>query len=368
MKHADVVVVGAGLSGLAVARGLSTAGADVFVLETRARAGGRILSRAMVPAGPMFDMGPAWIWPHNRRMLKLAGEFGLPVFEQYAQGRLVHQDATGSVRRDLDFAPMAGALRIAGGLGAIIDHLMTVLPRQSVLLGHKVQHIEVQDRHAVVQAMSSSGAVKFHAEQVVIALPPRVAMRDIAFMPGLPPDLSTHLSNIPTWMAGHAKLMAIYPEPFWRGMGLSGDAMSQIGPLAEIHDASPADATEGALFGFVGMSAAAREDPAAVQAAALGQLADLFGAQAGQPTAVLWEDWARAPETATSFDWQPPEGHPRYHRPKELDLLSGSSLHFAGTELAPEEGGFLEGALAASEHVLANLLQGETPFKTGIAP
>ncbi|MEM1154111.1 MAG: hypothetical protein AAGI44_08210 [Pseudomonadota bacterium] len=48
------------------------------------------------------------------------------------------------------------------------------------------------------------------------------------------------LGGVPTWMAGQAKVVAVYESPFWRDSGFSGDAMSRKGPLIEIHDASPA--------------------------------------------------------------------------------------------------------------------------------
>jgi monoamine oxidase len=75
-------------------------------------------------------------------------------------------------------------------------------------------------------------------------------------------------------MAGHAKLVAVYAQPFWRDAGLNGDAISHRSPLAEIHDASPAHAREGALFGFA-FPRAAR--PLDFSDAAIAQLARLFG-------------------------------------------------------------------------------------------
>ena len=54
-ERADVVVVGAGLSGLSAARKLKRQGADVTVVEARDRVGGRTLSRKI--GDGVFDLG-----------------------------------------------------------------------------------------------------------------------------------------------------------------------------------------------------------------------------------------------------------------------------------------------------------------------
>ena len=79
----------------------------------------------------------------------------------------------------------------------------------------------------------------------------RVAQATLRFVPELPDKVQQILTSIPTWMAGEAKLLAVYDRPHWREAGLSGDGMSRNGPLVEIHDASPAAAGPFALFGFV---------------------------------------------------------------------------------------------------------------------
>ncbi|GAA3332831.1 hypothetical protein GCM10020331_094480 [Ectobacillus funiculus] len=78
------------------------------------------------------------------------------------------------------------------------------------------------------------------------------------FSPSLPPNLITDIVKKPTWMAGQAKVVAVYDRPFWRELGLSGYVLSAVGPLEEIYDASP-NKGPGALFGFFGMPPAARE-------------------------------------------------------------------------------------------------------------
>jgi monoamine oxidase len=158
------------------------------------------------------------------------------------------------------------------------------------------------------------------------------------------------MQDIPTWMAGHAKFAAVYAAPFWRDAGLSGDAISARGPLAEIHDASGMGGTPAALFGFAGVPAEHRRGRAKdIETAALEQLARLFGDAALSPTATALIDWAYEPETATRADHTPLTAHPAYGLPAALSGLWDGRLHFASSEVAHEAGGFMEGALAAAE-------------------
>ena len=321
----DVCIIGAGLSGLALASALRAEGRDVTVLEARDRPGGRVLS----PGG--YDLGPSWIWPHNLRMLALLRRLGLDCFEQHAAGRLVFEDAAGAIRRDLDFATMGGALRVTGGLALVTDALAAELG-DSLRVSCPVHRV-TEDADGV-EVTTEDDTIR--AARVVLALPPRLAE-----------GLGVAVPDVPTWMAGHAKLVATYPAPFWRADGLNGDAISHRGPLAEIHDASPAGAETGALFGFAHPGAARRSE---FRDAALDQLARLFGPSAAMPDEVIVKDWSTDPATATRADWTPPPGHPVYQGLPQTDRLV-----FAGTEASSEDGGFLEGALAAAEAAHASL-------------
>jgi monoamine oxidase len=114
------------------------------------------------------------------------------------------------------------------------------------------------------------------------------------------------MEAIPTWMASHAKVVAIYERPFWREAGFSGDAMSRHGPLMEIHDASPHESGPYGLFGFVGVPAEARIDANRLRIACVQQLARLFGPQAGEPIELILKDWAQDGFTASPLDRNPP--------------------------------------------------------------
>lgn len=351
MEH-ETVIIGAGLSGLALADHLARAGREFCLLEARDRTGGRVLSQGL--HGPAYDLGPAWIWPHNRSMLALAQRLGLTLFEQYAEGNLVFEDPDGAIRRDLSIATMAGALRVEGGMGRITERLAAGLPPGSVRLSHRVTALEAGTAAIRIEGTTPEGPVTLAANRVVLALPPRLLATRIAFSPAMNPASFGALSDVPTWMAGHAKLVAVYDRPFWRAEGLSGDAISHRGPLMEIHDASPADLAEGALFGFLD-PARAGGDPETLKTAAAAQLARLFGPGAALPLALHFKDWSLDPDTATPADRRAQTGHPTYRPIPPLGGAWKGRVSFAGTETAPTEGGFLEGALESAEACAASL-------------
>jgi monoamine oxidase len=344
----DIAIIGAGLSGLALARQLQAAGADYHLFDARARTGGRILSPALTTGGSI-DQGPAWIWPHNHRILKILKSLNIPTHGQFARGNLVLEDQNGTLRRDLEFATMGDALRVAGGTGRLTDALADDLPRDRVHLNHQITAIDRTHDGAAI-----TGTSPVQAARVVLALPPRLAAQTITFTPTPPPDVLAQMTEIPTWMAGHAKFIAVYDTMHWRDIGLSGDAISHIGPLVEVHDASDEITHAAALFGFVAPSTDL-SDIESFTTRAIAQLGRLYGPWAAQPTETILKNWAHDPFTATSHDAIPPRAHPAYGLPRAVQSWAGERILFAGTEAAHADGGFLEGALEAAETVFAAL-------------
>jgi len=341
----QVAIIGGGLAGLALGRHLQRAGADFQLFEARARFGGRI-DALRVPGGAV-DLGPSWFWPGQPRMAALLKDLKIASFEQFAHGAACYEDDAGRVHMGRGYASMAGALRVKGGVSALIDALADQLPQDRLHLSSAVWTLGEDGRITLGDGSTAQ------AETIVLALPPRIAA-GLSFAPGLPQGARTAMAAIPTWMAGHAKFTAVYDAPFWRANGLSGDAVSARGPLAEIHDASGRDGTPAALFGFVGVRPQDRAGWAAdITEAALDQLARIFGEAARRPLTSALTDWATAPETATTADHAPLRAHPAYGLPAALRGLWGGKLHFASSEVAPEAGGLMEGALAAAGHVAA---------------
>jgi monoamine oxidase len=81
----DVVVVGAGLAGLAAATRLADAGAEVIVLEARDRVGGRTLTLPAADGTPI-DHGGQWVGPTHDRMATLAERVGVTTYPTWERG------------------------------------------------------------------------------------------------------------------------------------------------------------------------------------------------------------------------------------------------------------------------------------------
>jgi monoamine oxidase len=343
----QVAIIGGGLAGLALAKRLDRSGIDFQLFEARSRFGGRIA--ALQTMASAVDLGPSWFWPGQPRMAAILKDMGLAAFGQFAKGDQFFEDETGQLHRGKGFASMEGSLRIAGGVVQLINALVAILPSDRLHCNAPVAAIDETNGICLVNGQTCA------AQHVVLALPPRVAV-GLTVSPPWTPDQKRIMEGIPTWMAGHAKFVAVYAAPFWRDAGLSGDATSRLGPLAEIHDASGLDGAPAALFGFVGVPPQHRKGHSAqIKMAALDQLARLFGPQAMTPVETALQDWAFAPETATQQDLVPLTTHPEYGLPLALSGLHGGRLHFASTETAPQMGGYMEGALAVADRVAVSL-------------
>lgn len=343
------LIVGGGLSGLALADRLEQHGHDYQLVEARDRFGGRIMTHH--DGAGYYDMGPAWFWPGQPRIAALIDQLQLQKFDQFATGDLTFEDEQGGVQRGKGFSSMEGSWRLDGGLDALTGALADRIPDNRKRLNAAITQIEHTGGSSTARLANGD---TINADRVVLALPPRVAAQ-MTFTPALPVATIQTMQNIPTWMAGQAKAVAVYDTPFWRDAGLSGDAMSRKGPMVEIHDASPAPHGPYALFGFIGIPPHGRTNEQFLRQQIHAQLIRLFGPQAAEPRQLFIKDWAADAYTATERDRTPLYAHPTYGLPRTMTGLWDNRLHFAGSEVAPSFGGYLEGALEAAENVLNTL-------------
>jgi monoamine oxidase len=97
IREADLVVVGAGLAGLAAAREADAAGCSVLVLEARDRVGGRVLNED-IGDGHVVEVGGQWIGPTQERLAAVATELAVETFPTWSEGENLIEYA-GSLRR-----------------------------------------------------------------------------------------------------------------------------------------------------------------------------------------------------------------------------------------------------------------------------
>lgn len=352
MPDLPVIIIGAGLSGLHTAHLLHQAGVRFAILEARDRAGGRILTVDAhgQPAENGFDLGASWFWPTMQPAIgRLVADLGLQTFAQFSAGDVVvERFFREGPRRYGSLSQEPLSIRLVGGTSALVRALLARLPKNCVRYGVGVTAMECRRDGVLLTMRDAAGRVETaHARQIVAALPPRILQATIAFNPLQEPATQQRWRHTPTWMAPHAKFIAIYDRPFWREAGFSGTAQSMVGPLMEIHDANTADG-QAALLGFFGVGAGDRaatgED--ALKQSAVAQLVRLFGAAASQPSATLLKDWAADPLTATGLDTES-AGHPAS---SDGLWVTGDWQHrliLAGSETSPSEPGYLAGAVEA---------------------
>jgi len=93
----DVVIVGAGATGLTAAVRLREAGLSVVVLEARDRVGGRLLTDDI--EGQMYEVGGQWVSPDQTALLETLDELGLDTYPRYRDGESVYVGRDGDARR-----------------------------------------------------------------------------------------------------------------------------------------------------------------------------------------------------------------------------------------------------------------------------
>lgn len=336
-----VAIIGAGLSGLYSAYLLKNH-FDVTIYEARERIGGRILSTP-----ERVDLGPTWVWTHQQHILQLAQTLGLSLYEQYETGHGIYEDTQRIQRFNMPSNPPSG--RFIGSVMALCNALYARIKEEvSIHFNTTLDTVSLEDNMSFTTKETPHQTLQ--CDYLLLSMPPRVLMQHVTFKPPISEKKRTALNAIPTWMGSSAKAVITYERAFWKEMGLSGFAMSHIGPLGELHDACVPE--QAALFGFFNANSN-RHDKQAV----IAQLVRLFGEQAAEPLAIHIKDWRQDTLSSAPLDNAPLLDHPKYGFPQRL---IHANIFCCSTESSAHEGGYLEGALNAAQQC-ANTLKAE-PF------
>ncbi len=367
-KNSRIAIIGGGLSGLYSAYLLEQHGFSHYqIFEARDRLGGRIAAltvealsddgAAVEDSRSRFDLGPTWYWPQMQpAFAQLIAELGLGSFAQYDQGDMLFERSQSNPPVQMPgYRNELLTLRLAGGMSALIDALQEKIPADKICYQQQVQAIVLVDGEITLQ-LAAGALAQF--DQVIIAAPPRLIASNVEFQPKLPEPVQHAWLATETWMAPHAKFLAVFPRAFWREQGLSGSARSNIGPMVEIHDAS-LPSGKAALFGFIGFPAQARRmlGAAQLQQQCQAQLLRLFGPLAAMPEGFALKDWALDPLTATAADVTGQGAHPQPPSHLVADGPWQHKLFGAGSEWSKNYPGYLAGCIEAAEQAVGQMLK-----------
>jgi putrescine oxidase len=261
--------------------------------------------------------------------------------------------------------------RVVGGSQIVAQKMAAALGPTVVHAASPVTHIEwsagVCQRHApcscptlhssttvhhpcaahTVTVTTSRGSVR--ARRLILAVPPNLVPR-ITFQPPLP---SWRVKLHSALTQGHViKILAVYPTPFWRLMGLSGEGFAphSCSAIKEIYDNTPPCGSPGVICSFLVGDAAVRA--AALPGGVVGthfrdmvvfNLASFLGSCALNPDAVVACDWSAEDWTGGGYCGTFGLGGVTQHCLNRN--RSVGPIVFAATELAGAGYMHMEGAL-----------------------
>ena len=154
----EVVVVGAGLSGLYAARTLRAQGVDVKVVEARDRVGGRTRSERI--GNGVFDLGGQWIGPGQKKIYTLAEELGVETFPTYVRGKKI-LETEGRVATYKSAIPSMSVLSLIQMQGAMsyLERIRKRVPAGAPLNAPNAEQLDAETLETWRQRFVKSKAV-----------------------------------------------------------------------------------------------------------------------------------------------------------------------------------------------------------------
>lgn len=219
------------------------------------------------------------------------------------------------------------ALEMAAALG---DRVVTSTPVRSI--AHGLDGVTIEG---------------VRARRAILAIPPALTCR-IAYDPPLPGFRDQLVQRMPQGTVW--KCMAVYDEPFWRADGLTGQAVSDRGPVRAGFDNSPADGSPGVLLGFLEADFARRAgrlDALQRRDEVLDCFARFFGERARRPDAWIEKSWAEEEYTRGCYGCAMTTG--AWTSFGEALRAPIGPISWAGAEYATTWSGYMDGAVRSGE-------------------
>jgi monoamine oxidase len=261
-----------------------------------------------------------------------------------------NESTVGNLERLLGTKGGAQEKRVVGGTGLIPERLAEKLGTEHIAFNAAVSSIT--KTYSGYDINSRAG--KVHAKKVVLAMAPPL-LRQIKFQPELP--VSRQRLNHNMKMPSIGKGVPIYKTPFWRKDGLSGQVLSNAGPVQLTFDSTPENTAFGAILGFIladEMRALDKLSPEECQKSLLDTYVRYYGEQAANVTEFILQRW-----DLEEFS----RGGPVAVAPPNVLTRDGKALresfdgiHFAGTETSEFWTGYMDGAIRSGERVAKEIL------------
>jgi len=347
----QIVIVGAGLSGLTIAYLLQKSGYPCTILEARNRIGGRIHTLRKNGEAPV-ELGATWFGNQHGYLIELMHELGVECAKQHTGGDIFYEMNSMSPPQLVQLPPgNDDTFRLKYGTDSLINALAEKLGKDSLMkTGTVVKGISKSSDKLILLTSNED----IEAGIVISTLPPKLFIDTISVEPALPKEFGQIARSTQTWMADSIKVGFTYSRPFWRDDGFSGTIMSNVGPITEMYDHSSFNEKAFALKGFMSeaycsVSAETRKN------AALQQLRKFYGEEAAHPISYVEKVWRQEPYTFSGYaDNVIPHqnnGHQVYLKP-HMD----NRLWFAGAEISAISPGYMDGAVHSAQRVVKNLL------------
>ncbi|MEM9928892.1 MAG: NAD(P)/FAD-dependent oxidoreductase [Bacteroidota bacterium] len=343
-KEQEVIIIGAGLTGLSLAYYLQQRQQAFILLEARNRLGGRILTTRSEQDAPL-ELGATWLGKKHTELVNLLAELKLDTFPQVTGGRAIYEAISTSPPQVVQLPHNdEPSYRIAGGSDQIIQALAAQVPADKIVLDCEVKALDFSADE--VKITTSQG--DFVAQRIVSTLPPYLLLRHLRFTPALPDSFTQIAAQTHTWMGESIKVGLRYAAPFWRENGAPGGTIfSNVGPVSEMYDHTSVTDDHFALKGFLNgayyaLSRAERRDMV------LQQLRKYYGDVVDDYEVYEEGVWRQEPYTFTPYANHvlphQHNGHPVFR-----NTFYDGKFIVAGSETASLYPGYMDGAVRSAQ-------------------